>query len=124
LRGIDLDVGVRTSIDGRVRRAVYAIVAGKGATYYGIATALARIVGAILHDQRAILTVCSPVPDVLGVSDVTLSLPRLVGGGGVLDTFPLPLDSEENERLRGSARVVKQSIEELDSAAVSSGQQA
>jgi L-lactate dehydrogenase len=116
LRGIELDVGVRTSIDGRVRRAVYAIVAGKGATYYGIAAALARIVGAILHDQRAVLTVCSPLPEFLGVPDVTLSLPHLVGGGGVLATFPLPLDSEETERLRGSARVVKQAIEELEAA--------
>jgi L-lactate dehydrogenase len=114
LRGIELDVGVRTSIDGRVRRAVYAIIAAKGATYYGIATALARIVGAILNDQRAVLTVCSPVPDMLGVTDVTLSLPRLVGGGGVLATFPLPLDNEETERLRGSAHVVKQALEELE----------
>jgi L-lactate dehydrogenase len=48
------------------------------------------------------------------VRDVTLSLPRLVGGAGVLDTLPLPLDASETARLAASAHVVRASIEELD----------
>src|SRR4029077_3828498 len=36
LRGIDLSDSVRNDIDGKVRRAAYTIIAGKGATYYGI----------------------------------------------------------------------------------------
>jgi L-lactate dehydrogenase len=45
---------------------VYTIVSGQGATYYGIGAALARIVDAILHDQRAILTICLPTVEVAG----------------------------------------------------------
>jgi L-lactate dehydrogenase len=104
---------VRGQIDQQVRRAAYSIIQGKGATYYGIGSALARIVDVILHDQRAILTVCSPMPDVQGVRDVTLSLPQLVGGAGVLDTLPVPLDESEQIQLRTSAQTIRSAIDSL-----------
>ena len=68
----------------------------------------------ILHDQRAVMTVCLPTPEVVGVSNVTLSLPRLVGGKGVLETFPLPLNEQETIRLRESAQVIRQALDELE----------
>jgi L-lactate dehydrogenase len=104
---------VRQDIDHKVRGAAYTIISGKAATYYGIGSALARIVDVILHDQRAVLTVGAPTMDVVGIHNVTLSLPRLVGGQGVLETFPLPLSQEEAVRLRDSARVIQQALEEL-----------
>ena len=59
----------------------------------------------ILHDQRAVMTVGVPTADVVGVRNVTVSLPRLVGGQGVLETFPLPLNETETAgpcgRMRG-----------------------
>lgn len=114
LRGIDLSEPVRQRIDQQVRGAAYTIIGGKGATYYGIGGALARIVEVILHGQRAVMTVCVPTPEVCGVSNVTLSLPRLVGGTGVLQTFPLPLSEEENLYLRESAKVIRQALDELE----------
>jgi L-lactate dehydrogenase len=114
LRGVDLSAAVRKGIDEKVRRAAYSIINGKGATYYGIGCALARIVDAILHDQRSILTVCAPTPDVLGVRDVTLALPRLVGGGGVIEAFPLPLSELEQTQLRASAVVIRTALDDLD----------
>ena len=42
----------RQQIEEQVRRAAYYIIAGKGATYFGIGSAVARIVDALLHDQR------------------------------------------------------------------------
>ncbi|HUK81230.1 MAG TPA: L-lactate dehydrogenase [Verrucomicrobiae bacterium] len=113
LRKIDLSEPVRQEIDAQVRRAAYRIISGKGATYYGIGSALARIVKVILHDQRAVMTVCLPTLEVADVSNVTLSLPRLVGGEGVLETFPLPLSKKENTELHESARVVRQALDEL-----------
>jgi L-lactate dehydrogenase len=116
LRDIDLSEPVREDIDGKVRRAAYTIIGGKGATYYGIGSALARIVDVILHDQRAVMTVGAPTPDVVGIRNVTVSLPRLIGGQGVLETFPLPLNDEETTRLRASARVIRQALDELGDA--------
>src|SRR5262249_44284066 len=47
LRHIHIAHSVREEIDQSVRRAAYSIIAGKGATYYGIGSALARIVEAV-----------------------------------------------------------------------------
>jgi L-lactate dehydrogenase len=113
LRGIDLSDSVRKEIDAKVRGAAYTIIMGKEATYYGIGSALARIVDVILHDQRAVMTVGAPAADVAGIRNVTLSLPRLVGGQGVLETFPLPLSEEETARLHDSAQVIRRALDEL-----------
>ena len=114
LRGVDLSDAVHRDVDEKVRRAAYTIIAGKGATYYGIGSALARIVSAVLHDQRSILTVCAPTADVLGVKNVTVALPRLVGGAGVIETFPLPLSESEQAQLRASAGVIRSALDELE----------
>jgi L-lactate dehydrogenase len=68
----------------------------------------------VLHDQRAILTVCSRIAGVPESEGVTLSLPHLVGGEGVLTTIPLPLDAGEGEGLRRSAGILREAIESLD----------
>jgi L-lactate dehydrogenase len=101
------------AVDEKVRRAAYHIIEGKGATYYGIGSAIARITEVILQDERSILTVCTPMPDVAGVKDVTVSLPNLVGGDGIIQTFYPQLSAEETAALRNSAQVVRSVIDQL-----------
>lgn len=103
----------RRKIEENVRRAAYQIIAGKGATYYGIGSAVARIVDVLLHDQRAILTICTRITSVPGSGPVTLALPHLVGGDGALATIPLRLNSAEAQALRRSARVLREAIDSL-----------
>lgn len=100
-------------IDEKVRRAAYHIIDGKGATYYGIGSAIARIVEVIQQDERSILTVCTPMPNVAGVGNVTVSLPNLIGGEGIIQTFFPNLSPAEMEALRKSAHVVRSAIEQL-----------
>ena len=38
---------------------------------------------------------------------------RLVGGDGVLQTFPLPLNEQESGLLHDSARVIRTALDEL-----------
>lgn len=104
----------RLEIDHQVRHAAYNIIQGKGSTYYGVGSALARIVEVIWRDQHAILTVCTPMPDIVGVPDVTVSLPHMLGAKGVLDTFQPTLSDEETEALRRSAQLIRDAIESLD----------
>jgi L-lactate dehydrogenase len=104
----------RRQIDENVRRAAYHIIGGKGATYYGIGSAVARIVDVLLHDQRAILTICSRISGVAECEGVTLALPHLVGGDGALTTIPQPLDATEREGLRRSASILREAIESLE----------
>ena len=110
---LDLGSDTRQRIDDRVRRAAYNIIKAKGSTYYGIGSALARIVEVILYDQRSILTVCSPMADVAGVPDVTVALPHLVGGAGILGTLPPSLSTEEQRLLHASAKIVRSAIMSL-----------
>jgi L-lactate dehydrogenase len=113
-QGVTLDESLRQESDHQVRDAAYAIVEGKGSTYYGIGAALARLTDAILKDQRAILRVSTPVAKVLDVCDVTIPLPHLIGKEGVLSSFPLPLNTEEQAQLRARPQVVCSAIEKLD----------
>lgn len=110
---IELNEAVRREIDHKVRGAAYSIIQGKGATFYGIGSALARIVEAIVADQEVILTVCSPMPEVVGVSDITIALPHIVGKRGSIGTLSLPLNAEEEMALKASAVVIKEAIVEL-----------
>jgi L-lactate dehydrogenase len=101
------------AVDEKVRRAAYHIIEGKGATYYGIGSAIARITEVILQDERSILTVCTPMPDVAGVKDVTVSLPNLVGGEGIIQTFFPQLTDEETAALQKSAQTIRSVIDQL-----------
>jgi L-lactate dehydrogenase len=116
VRGTPLDTAARQQMDENVRRAAYQIIAGKGATYYGIGSAVKHIVDVVLHDQRAVLTICCRITDVPGCEGVTLALPHLVGGEGVLATLPLPLDPGERALLGRSAGIIRDAIESLSTA--------
>jgi len=106
----------RQAIEENVRRAAYHIIAGKGSTYYGIGSAVARIVDVLLHDQRAILTICKRITGVRHVDDVRMALPRLVGGQGGLATIPLALDASEREALHRSAAILREAVDSLNKA--------
>jgi L-lactate dehydrogenase len=113
VHGKPLTAADRKQIDENVRRAAYQIIAGKGATYYGIGSAVARIVDVLLHNQRAVLSICSRIKGVPDCEGVTLALPHLVGGAGALATIPLVLDAVEHEGLRRSAGILREAIESL-----------
>ncbi|MBB6099330.1 L-lactate dehydrogenase [Deinobacterium chartae] len=106
MRGLSWGEVERAEIDTRVRRAAYEIIAGKGATYYGIGTALARITESIVRDQRAVLTVSSSLRPGGTRGEVAYSLPRLVGGAGILATLETPLDPREQQALAASEAVI------------------
>ena len=107
-RGRALSPEDRARIDAGVRRAADRIIEGKGATYYGIGAGLARLVRAILTDEKGVYTVSAFTPEVEGVLEVSLSLPRILGAGGVEGTVYPSLSPEEREALRRSAEILKE----------------
>lgn len=112
-RGCPLTDELRAQIDASVRQAAQLIIAGKGATWFGIGAGLARIVRVIALDQHEVLTVSSMTAEVAGVRDVCLSLPRIVGAGGVEDTLMPAMTRTELEALGASARMLKETTDEL-----------
>lgn len=114
-RGIPLTDEGKADIDSGVRNAAYHIIEGKGATYYGVASALAYMTDVILHDQRSIMTICTPQTSIAGVDNVTVSMPHMLGGDGVIGAHhPLKLNDDEQEKLHKSATLIRQLITDLE----------
>ncbi|WP_321344910.1 L-lactate dehydrogenase [Breoghania sp.] len=110
---VPLDETVRAEIDSGVRNAAYTIINGKGSTYYGIGAGLARLVEAVGRNQHAVFSVSSVMKEIEGVSDVALSIPRVLGSDGVVTDLVPQLDAGEHEALGKSARILKEQIESL-----------
>lgn len=115
--GRTLDDRVRDEIFRHTRDAAYEIIDRKGATYYGVAAGLLRIVEAIVRDQRTVLSVSSLVRGWAGIEDVYLSLPAVIGRGGVQHVLQPELEATEVEGLRASAAVLRGTLDELETAA-------
>ena len=113
-RGLPYDERALRKIAADTRTAGLEIVRKTGATHYGVSTALARIVTAILHDEHAVLTVSTLAPEELGLGQVCLSLPAVIHREGVAALLPISVDEEESRALRGSADVLKRHLAALD----------
>jgi L-lactate dehydrogenase len=108
-----LDAAAREDIHRRVVGAAGEIIRGKGATNYAVGLASARIIEAVLYDQRMVLPVSSLLDGQAGIHDVCLSLPSVVDRLGVELVLPSPLSEGEVTGLRRSADMVKDVIRSL-----------
>jgi L-lactate dehydrogenase len=108
--GRPLDDETRARIDRGVRRAAYRIIEGKGATWYGIAGGLTRIIQSIGGNENSALTVSMLTDEVEGVGPIALSLPRIVGRAGVMRTLVPQLEPAERAALRRSAAAIEEAI--------------
>jgi L-lactate dehydrogenase len=91
-----------------VRRAAYEIIRRKGATNHAIGLVTADLLRCILRDERRVLTVSRLQQGALGLTDVALSLPAVVGAQGAADVLTPEISSEERGRLDHSAHVLRQ----------------
>lgn len=112
---ICLSADDRRDIDVATRQAAAKIINGKGATYYGIGAAVAKLARVVLHDQRSIMTVTTPTRVVPDMDSATVSMPHLLGGEGILADFPLDgMAGPEVSALTHSAQLVRRAIEEIE----------
>lgn len=95
---------------GRVRTAAPEIIKHKGYTSFAIASCVTRICEAILRDERTVLPVSTMLTGQYGIDGVYLSLPCVVGRGGVERVVALPLDEAELAGLRASAEVLRRTL--------------
>ena len=97
-----------------VRDSAYEIIRRKGATYYGVAMAVKRIVHAIVRDEHSVLPVSNLVQGQYGIENLCMSVPAIVGRNGVETTLEIPLAEEEHRALAASAQTLQQVIQSLD----------
>ncbi|NLE25769.1 MAG: L-lactate dehydrogenase [Clostridiaceae bacterium] len=100
-------------IFNEVKNSAYEIINSKGATYYAVALAVARIVEAIIRDEHSILTVSSILQGQYGISDVAISVPTVVDRNGINRVLEVPLSENEQKLLNHSAETLKSIIREL-----------
>ncbi len=112
--GMDHDPARLREIFEATRDAAEHIIERKGATYYAVAAGILRIVEAILRDQSTVLSVSSLICDYYGIDDVYLSVPTVVGRGGVERTLRLALSAEEASGLRRSGELLRETIASLE----------
>ena len=97
-----------------VRDSAYEIIRRKGATYYGVAMAVERIVRAIVRDEHSVLPVSNLLQGQYGIDGLCMSIPAVVGRNGVEDTLEIPLSPAEREALRDSAATLRGVVDSLE----------
>ena len=103
LRGKEDYRAVLERIYREVRDSAYEIIARKGATYYGIAMAVARIAECIAKNESAMLPVSAVLEGQYGLSGLCLSIPTIVGQDGAETVLEIPLSPRERAALLSSA---------------------
>ena len=97
-----------------VRDSAYEIIERKGATYYGIGMAAAKIAEAIVRDSHTVVPVSVSLNGEYGLSGLCLSIPSMIGRGGAEQVLEINFNEEETEKLRQSAEELKNVLKELD----------
>ena len=97
-----------------VKNSAYEIIDKKNATYYGIAMTVKRLCEAIVRDEKSVLPVSNLMEGDYGLDDVVLSMPAIIGRGGIEQKVPISLSEEEHRKLEESAAALRAVIDELD----------
>lgn len=95
----------------QVKEAAYDVIDKKGATYYAIALAVARICEALVGDEKSVLTVSTVLEGEYGLDSVSLSVPCVVGVDGVDEIVELDLSDIEMQGLKNSAAIMREQLE-------------
>lgn len=106
----------REEVSTHVRGAAYRIIAGKGYTSFGIATAIVWICEAILRDERLVLPVSTLLTGQFGIHDSYLSLPCIIRRGGIERILLPDLTEQEDVALRLSAAALREAYTALGTA--------
>jgi L-lactate dehydrogenase len=89
------------------------VIRRKGATFYGVAQTVLRIITAVARDEQSILTVSVELGGFEETRDLALSLPTIVGREGALRTLDPRLSPEEAEQFRAAVTPLRALAQEV-----------
>ena len=99
-----------------VRNAAYEIIARKGSTNHAIGLVTAALLRWTLRGAgRRILTISRVQEGAVGIRDVAISLPTIVGRSGAVEVIEPEMDAEEREALKRSVEVLRQAYQQARS---------
>lgn len=91
----------------KTKSAAYHIIHDLGYTCYSIATAIREIAKNIREDTRQVFPLSVLLQNYHGHSDVCLSVPCVLGCGGIEKVLAIPLDEKEKQALSNSVKILK-----------------
>jgi L-lactate dehydrogenase len=87
---------------------------GKQCTEYGICSTLARMVRAVLHDEKRIMPVSMLLEGEYGEENVFAGVPCVIGKNGVEEVIELPLTEEEKAKFHICCEDIRKHIKEAE----------
>lgn len=97
-----------------VRDSAYEIIERKGATYYGIGMAAAKIAEAIVRDSHTVVPISVSLNGEYGLEGLCLSIPTVLGNKGAEQILEINLSEEEMKLLRKSADELKEVLAQIE----------
>lgn len=85
----------------------------KGTTYYGIATACAGIIKAILNDENRIIPVSTLLEGEYGEYDVYAGVPTILNRSGAADVLEIHMTAGELARFKESAAFIREYAQKI-----------
>ncbi len=90
------------------------VIKRKRGTFYAVAPMIVEFIRAIRLDEKRVLPISSLMDgSYLGIKDVALSVPCVIGAGGLEQKIHLELAQDERAGLLDSARVLREAIVEV-----------
>lgn len=99
-------------LEDKTRNKAYSIIDRKGATFYGVASALTRISRAILRNENAVLPVSAPIEGQYGLDDLYLGTPAVINAEGIASVTEIPLSQNGINQMHASAQEIKEIIKD------------
>ncbi|XHR27427.1 MAG: lactate/malate dehydrogenase family protein [Chthoniobacteraceae bacterium] len=96
-----------TKIFERTQKSGSEVISRKGGAGYAVGVAIREVIDTIALDGRRILPVSSKVNGAYGIRDVCLSVPTVLGRGGVVSHVEVDLWPKELQGLQSSAKALK-----------------
>jgi L-lactate dehydrogenase len=100
---------LRERVEKEVRYANITIIEGHSASQYGIGIVAVRIAEMICNDERAVI----PIGSFQNKFGVTLSLPSVIGRGGLIEVLEPDVSDEERVGLQRSAEILKAALADI-----------
>ena len=101
-------------LEEAVKRRGGQIIAGKGATFYGVAKYLAYIVKAILENRNIMLPVSAPLNGQYGINDLYLGMPAIINRTGIEHVIDYKLSDTEAKKVKLSAAKMKEVLDSVE----------
>lgn len=111
----ELNFSDLSNIESDIRQKGGEIIKSKGATFYGIAMMLAKIVSAILENKAIVLPLSAPINGEYGIKhDLYLGTPTVIDGTGISHVIETKLSDKELAKMVNSADKMQEVLDGIE----------